>query len=37
MKVWLEDDDPYPDDMEDIWGEALALYKMQDLRKWINC
>jgi len=36
MKAWLDDEDPHPDDTEDVWGELLSSYKMEDLREWVN-
>ena len=36
MKAWLDEEDPHPDDTEDVWGEALPSYKMEDLREWVN-
>ena len=36
MKVWLDDEDPHSDDTEDVWGELLSSYKMEDLREWVD-
>jgi hypothetical protein len=36
MKAWLDDENPDPDDTEDIWGEVLSSYKMEDLREWVK-
>ena len=36
MKAWLDDENPHPDDTEEIWGEDLSSFKMEDLREWVK-
>jgi hypothetical protein len=36
MKAWLDEEDPDLDDTENVWGEALSSYKMEDLREWVS-